>query len=192
MTEHWIYERAYDNKARFLLGEKGDRTLICIGINPSTAEPGKLDNTLRSVKRFSKDLHYDSWMMLNVYPQRATDPNKLHDEIDPKYHAENLGHIRSFLRSGTFDIWAAWGRLITKRPYLSACLHDIVAIAREHLIDWYTVGKTTKAGHPHHPLYLRKTLGLAAFNINEYLQNVDLARAHGAETPCVITETDHD
>jgi hypothetical protein len=183
MTEHWIYKHTEDNKARFLLGEKGDRTLICIGINPSTAEPDKLDNTLRSMKRFSKDLRYDSWMMLNVYPQRATDPNKLHNEINPKYHTENLKHIRSFLRSGTFHIWAAWGRLITKRTYLSACLRDIVAIAMEHSIGWYTIGKTTKAGHPHHPLYLRKTLRLAAFDINEYLQNVDLSVQSGRKRP---------
>jgi hypothetical protein len=176
MTEKWIYTRTDDNKARFLLGEQGKNTLICIGINPSTAVPGKLDNTLTSVKRFSRDLHYDSWMMLNVYPQRATDPNNLHEEFDPSYHAENLKHIRAFLRSGTFDIWAAWGTLIKKRKYLPECLNDIVSITKGRSIHWYTIGKTTKAGHPHHPLYLSKSLGLSAFDINEYMRNVGASR----------------
>jgi hypothetical protein len=169
MTEHWIYARTDDNKARFLLGEQGKKTLICIGINPSTAEPGRLDNTLTSVKRFSKDLQYDSWMMLNVYPQRATDPNDLHRAIDSEYHAENVRQIASFVRSGTFDIWAAWGTIITKRPYLLACLNDIADVTMTRSITWYTMGKTTKHGHPHHPLYLSKRSVLERFNIREYL-----------------------
>ena len=180
MTEQWIYARTDDNKARFLLGEKGKKTLICIGINPSTAEPGKLDNTLTTVRRFSRDLGYDSWMMLNVYPQRATDPNALEREMDAEYHAENVQQIASYLRSGTFDIWAAWGTIIMRRPYLLPCLNDIVAITRRRSVQWYTVGMPTKDGHPHHPLYLRKTLGLQSFNIDRYLQNTAAGRSRKA------------
>jgi len=50
MKSHWLYSKTSDNKARFLLGEKGNKTLICIGINPSTAEPDNLDRTLTVVK----------------------------------------------------------------------------------------------------------------------------------------------
>ncbi|MFR6424354.1 MAG: DUF1643 domain-containing protein, partial [Oscillospiraceae bacterium] len=46
--------------------------LICIGINPSTAQPGDLDNTLKSVERIALGNGYDSFTMFNVYPQRAT------------------------------------------------------------------------------------------------------------------------
>lgn len=170
MKEKWIYSKTNDNKARFILGEKGDKTLICIGINPSTAKPDELDNTLKTVKRFSFDLGYDSWLMLNVYPQRYTNPNKLDKEINRGYHFENLKQIKSLLNSGNFDIWAAWGTIIKKRKYLLSCLNDIVSITMKYSINWYTIGKKSKDGHPHHPLYLNKKLKLDSFNINEYLK----------------------
>lgn len=172
MKGNWIYSNTDDNKARFLLGEKGDRTLICIGINPSTAEPDKLDNTLTTVKRFSYDLGYDSWLMLNVYPQRSTDSNKLDETINHNYHLGNLNQIESILlNSGVFDIWAAWGTNIKKRKYLLSCLNDIVSLTSKYSIKWYSIGRKSKEeGHPHHPLYLRKNLNLELFNINEYLK----------------------
>ena len=34
-------------------GDPGENPLICIGINPSTAAPGDLDNTLKSVERIA-------------------------------------------------------------------------------------------------------------------------------------------
>jgi hypothetical protein len=174
MIDNWIYSNTNDDKARFLLGEKGNKTLICIGINPSTARPDNLDRTLTSVKRFSKDLGYDSWLMLNLYPQRATDPNNLHNEINKKYPEENLIKINSIIRNGNYDIWAAWGNLIKKRKYLFSCLDGIYNLFKDYNIKWHTIGDKTKAGHPHHPLYLNKKLKLESFNIREYLikQNI--------------------
>jgi hypothetical protein len=48
---HWLYENNEDNTVRYILGTKGKKPLLCFGINPSTAEPEKLDNTLKSVER---------------------------------------------------------------------------------------------------------------------------------------------
>jgi len=172
LLNNWIYTNTTDNKARFLLGEKGDRTLICIGINPSTAEPENLDNTLTAVRRFANDLGYDSWLMLNVYPQRATDPNNLHFEADQVLHRQNLVAVESVLEHGKADIWAAWGTLIKKRKYLKDCLSDIYQITEKHNISWYSMGKKTKEGHPHHPLYLRKDSRLEIFDITEYMKKI--------------------
>ena len=60
---------------RYVLGRVGRRPLVCIGINPSTAQPGALDPTLKSVERLANANGFDSWIMFNVYPQRATNPN---------------------------------------------------------------------------------------------------------------------
>ena len=38
---------------RYILGTAGKKPLITIGINPSTAEPDNLDNTLKSVERIA-------------------------------------------------------------------------------------------------------------------------------------------
>jgi hypothetical protein len=46
----WLYENNEDNSARFVLGQvlnPTGRTLLCFGINPSTACPENLDSTIR-------------------------------------------------------------------------------------------------------------------------------------------------
>ena len=69
----WVYETNEDNSARFSLGQifdKNGKTLLCFGINPSTACPTSLDNTIRKLISISKNNGYDNWIMLNVYPQQ--------------------------------------------------------------------------------------------------------------------------
>ncbi|HPJ15518.1 MAG TPA: DUF1643 domain-containing protein [Spirochaetota bacterium] len=169
MNAHWIYE-GNDNEVRFLLGEKGHKTLICIGINPSYAKPENLDRTICSVKKIALNSGYDSWLMINVYPQRATKPNDLAKEINQDYHCENLKQIKSIFDNNSCDIWAAWGTLINKRKYLFSCLKDIVSLAKDYSNNWYSFGKLTKHGHPHHPLFLSHSLKLDRFDIENYIK----------------------
>ena len=49
----WLYVPPYYTEYRYILGTRGENPLICIGINPSTAQPGDLDNTLKSVERIA-------------------------------------------------------------------------------------------------------------------------------------------
>lgn len=176
MQNLWIYKNTKDNSARFLLGEKGVKTLICIGINASTAETEHLDNTLSTVKRFFHTLGYDSWLMLNVYPQRVTNPNLLHQVIDRELHKKNLRYIDRAFRTGHSDIWAAWGTLINKREYLSGCLKDIYALAKRYNLNWFHMGPLCKSGHPHHPLYLSKKLTLEKFDVSQYMLTLESSR----------------
>lgn len=168
--DNWIYSKSSDNKNRFLLGEKGIHTLVCIGINPSTATPNNLDNTLRTVKNRALALGYDSWIMINIYPQRATNPNSLNESLNSKTHKKNIKVIQALFSNANHDIWAAWGTLINIRPYLIPCLHEIVQITLTKNIKWFTIGKKSKKEDPHHPLYLRKNLPLDNFDINKYLK----------------------
>jgi hypothetical protein len=167
----WIYKNTEDNKARFVLGEHGEKILICIGINPSTAEPNNLDKTLTSVKKISANQGFDGWIMLNLYPQRATNPNDLDTSINKEYHRLNFHHIDLVLKANDCVVWAAWGALIGKRPYLKTCLKDIADISRKYSIEWKTIGKKSIDGHPHHPLYLSHDLNLDSFDIEYYLTN---------------------
>lgn len=170
----WIYTNTSDNRARFLLGEKGQKCLICIGINPSTAEPEKLDKTLSTVKRYCQDLGYDSWLMLNVYPQRATNPDDLDIQMNSEYHKENLRQIETIFSQGSYDIWSAWGNCIEKRAYLKSCFKDIYAISQRYNCRWFARGTLTKKGHPRHPLYNKKDSLLEPFDIKGYLEQISL------------------
>ncbi|MBU8892296.1 MAG: DUF1643 domain-containing protein [Bacteroidales bacterium] len=171
-ADKWFYKTDYNNQGRYLLGTKGQKPLLCVGINPSTAEPGKLDNTLKSVQRLTLNNGYDSWIMINIYPQRATNPDDLHLEIDLEIHKKNLNEIKSILNEYQADIWAAWGTIIEKRNYLRRCLLDIYNLTLDRKCRWVSLGKESKLGHPHHPLFLNSQEKVNFFDIVKYINKV--------------------
>ena len=170
-AERWLYVPNFYSEYRYILGTRGRNPLICIGINPSTARPGDLDNTLKSVERIALGNGFDSFIMFNVYAQRATDPNAMERICNPALHRENMEAFRYVLSiSDAPAVWAAWGSIIEKRAYLSDCVADMLAIGQEYGAKWYCAGAVTKKGHPHHPLYLRKDEKLKPFDVVRYLQ----------------------
>ena len=171
--EKWLYAPNFYSEYRYILGTRGSNPLICIGINPSTAQPGDLDNTLKSVERIALGNGYDSFIMINVYAQRATDPNAMEKQCNPLLHRENLEAFHYVLSiSNQPAVWAAWGTIIEKRDYLADCLRDFLSLGEEYGAQWFCAGKCSKKGHPHHPLYLRKDEQLRPFDIGQYLQSL--------------------
>ena len=171
--EKWLYAPNFYSEYRYILGTRGKNPLICIGINPSTAEPDNLDNTLKSVERIALGNGFDSFIMFNVYAQRATNPDAMEKTYNPLLHQENLEAFRYVLSiSDKPAIWAAWGAIIEKRKYLPGCVRDMVAVGEEYGASWHCAGAITKKGHPHHPLYLRKDEKLKPFEITAYLDTL--------------------
>jgi hypothetical protein len=168
--EKWIYVPDYYTDYRFILGTRGEKPLITVGINPSTATPLALDNTLKSVERIALNNGFDSFIMFNVYPQRATNPDDMHSEMDKDLHEQNMKAFKNLLKGikGTPIAWAAWGTIINKRAYLKTCLRDMVDIAIAYDVSWKKAGKISKEGHPHHPLYLKKDSELEDFDVKNY------------------------
>ena len=167
----WLYAPNFYSEYRYILGTRGKNPLICIGINPSTAKPDDLDNTLKSVERIALGNGFDSFIMFNVYAQRATDPDAMEKQCNLQLHKENLEAFRYVLSiSDKPAVWAAWGTIIEKREYLPQCLRDMLAVGEELGAQWYCAGAVSKKGHPHHPLYLRKDEKIKPFDIEAYLQ----------------------
>ena len=140
-AEKWLYVPDFYTEYRYLLGTRGEKPLVCIGINPSTAEPDRLDPTLQSVER-----------VCNEALHRA--------------NMEAFDYILSLSEQPA--VWAAWGNIIEQRAYLKDCLADMIAIGERHGAQWYTAGRRSVKGHPHHPLYLKATSPLDAFDIRAY------------------------
>ena len=172
--EKWLYAPNFYSEYRYILGTRGKNPLICIGINPSTARPGALDNTLKSVERIALGNGFDSFIMFNVYAQRATDPDTMEKQCNQQLHRENLEAFRYVLSiSERPAVWAAWGTIIEKRDYLLHCLRDMLAVGQAQGASWYCAGATSKKGHPHHPLYLRKDERLRPFDTESYLRSFE-------------------
>lgn len=164
----WIYERSDDNLARFVLGTAGANPLVCVGLNPSTAEPSRLDPTLKRVAKVAAANGHDSFLMLNLYALRATDPRQLPRIADPALTAANADRIAKAIGGRPLTVWAAWGALIATRPYLPDLLLDIAALPALAPCRWHSRGPLTMAGHPRHPLYVRDAEPLVPFDIAAY------------------------
>ena len=132
-VSQWLFVPNQYTEYRYILGTRGQKPLICIGINPSTARPGDLDPTLKSVERVAKANGFDSFIMFNVYAQRATSPDDMERTCNPELHRENM---RAFAYALSLNprpvVWAAWGTIIEKRDYLWPCLEDMIALGREY------------------------------------------------------------
>ena len=169
-VEKWLYAPNFYSEYRYILGTRGIKPLICIGINPSTARPDALDNTLKSVQRIADGNGFDSFIMFNVYAQRATRPDDMEKLMNPALHRENMEAFRYVLSiSESPVVWAAWGVIIEKRGYLADCVRDMVQIGQSFGASWHCAGAISKKGHPHHPLYLRKDEILKPFDVEGYL-----------------------
>lgn len=172
-----LYETNADNTCRFVLGKYGEKPLICMGVNPSTATDINDDNTIKAVAATVENnkADYDGYIMLNVYPLRATNPDDLPADANDGYVDENLQHIEAVLKSLPVEhrtIWAAWGSLIEKRKYLSDCLKKIVALASKYDCKWVKKDQGERTfKHPHHPLYLAADEPLKEIDIDKYCQD---------------------
>lgn len=194
----WIHEEDKESGTRFVLGVQGRRTLCCVGVNPSTARPDRLDPTSRSVVRLAEAHGFDGWRLFNLYGQRTTDPRGLHEARDEGLHRRNLACLERHLRevreqemkgtssaerseAGEPVVWAAWGTLIEIRPWLDRCLVDVARVVRECGGRWVAMGEATRAGHPRHPLFLKRETPMAQFDIDVYVAQRQTASCR--ETP---------
>ena len=69
-------------------------------------------------------------------------------------------------------VWAAWGAIIEKRPYLKDCVREMTEIGNATGAVWYHAGPISVKGHPHHPLYLKSNTPLEPFDTVSYLDKL--------------------
>ncbi len=173
-VEDWLYVPNRYDEYRYILGTRGRNPLICVGINPSTAAPNALDPTLKSADRIARANGYDSFLMFNVYAQRATRPDDMEKTRNEWLHGENMKAFRYLLSiaGARPAVWAAWGAIIEKRDYLLSSVREMTAIAEEFNSVWFHAGPLSKKGHPHHPLYLKSDTRLEPFDSITYLNGL--------------------
>ncbi len=158
-----------NDTVRYALRKDGEKLLVVIGINPSTANDDRPDSTMTRVLGIAERNGYDGFIMLNIYPQRATNSANLSHECDSAIHQENLRQIKNALSGIDHpDVLLAFGDNIVTRPYLKNCLRDIVAVINGRNPHWLQLGTPTRNGNPRHPLF-GCNRDLEDFDIDRYL-----------------------
>ncbi|MBQ1685625.1 MAG: DUF1643 domain-containing protein [Clostridia bacterium] len=162
-SSDWLYYPNVDMEYRFILGTRGRNPIIVIGLNPSTATPEQPDPTIKRVSAIASHNGYDSFVMLNLYAQRATIPGNLDVELNRELHGENLkafewalDYVQKVNGGAAIPVWCAWGNLIKSREYLPGCWEDMLAILRARKAELLCVSITNEK-QPIHPLYQKNT-----------------------------------
>lgn len=83
--------------------------LVVLGMNPSYANESISDTTVNRAAGASVELGYDGWVMLNLYPERATRPKEL-GAFNQNLSDENCRAIARVVTTlGVREIFGAWG-----------------------------------------------------------------------------------
>jgi hypothetical protein len=126
----------------------GNRSVVFIGLNPSTADEHTDDRTIRRCVGFGQSWEYPSLTVVNLFALRSIDPAWLKRVSDP-IGEQNDEFILSQCLEAKLVV-AAWGY---HGDYLQRGTAVSGLLTRAG-IRLYCLG-CTKNGEPRHPLYLR-------------------------------------
>ncbi|MBO5231086.1 MAG: DUF1643 domain-containing protein [Clostridia bacterium] len=149
--EPTITKPAEFSSYRFILGKQGTCPLVAICMNPSAADKTSSDRTINRIIKISKSLNMDGWIVLNTYPERATNA-KMINSFCQKLSDENLTIIKNFLIENNIkEVWGAWGN--DKNINALVCgKNQLITMLKDMGIKVYYFGTLTKKGNPRHPI----------------------------------------
>ena len=164
-----------DENVRFALGRSGAAPLFIIGVNPSSANARDPDRTIEKVERLIAGWEqFDGFVMLNLYPKRASKPKEL-PPFDDRLTELNAQKVQIQLRRfKQATVWAAWGDAFDKLDHFKNCLSKIFSQLNGLDLNWKKCESLTISQNPRHPLggrphAMTELSQLTNFDIEEYL-----------------------
>lgn len=146
-----------DGEYRYLLERVGvttdgnPRTLLAIGVNPSTASATEDDPTVRRLYGFCRTLGYGNLMVGNKFARRSPNVKILRNAGDP-IGPDNDSYLESAMKRADL-VLACWGPLAKLPEALRTRWKTVVKIADACKQPLYCLGVASD-GHPRHPLML--------------------------------------
>lgn len=158
-------------KLRFVIGNYGKNTLVCVGINPNTANAESSDNTMNDLIKFSKNNGYDGCIMINPYPLICSKPDDLPKHLDNKICETNMSYIKSVFDNDSCNVLLlSWGDYITRNSDFKEKASNIINMAKEHNMKLIHINSLTKLGNPRHfrNLFRDKNYNNGVYTVNEF------------------------
>lgn len=160
----WTLYRDWRDEMPML--QKKQNECVFVGLNPSTADGKKDDNTIRLLISFCKRWEMTGFYIVNVYPFRSTNPVFLkqwfeHDKTAAGAMVQNLMTIQAttMLWPGNTILCCGSGLLKQHKPGL------LLGILDECLIDDPLCFDITNDNMPRHPLRMPLDTRLKRFCI---------------------------
>jgi hypothetical protein len=154
-------DRAY----RYWLRRTWDADLQSIAflmLNPSTADEQKNDPTVERCQRRAKTLGYGSFVVVNLFALRSTDPAALYSHPSPVSEAKHKRRNDDAILRAQWQCEAlvcAWG---AHGKFAKRAAEVLDLFSEGDRREFLCLGKT-KDGHPRHPLYVPYSQSLVPF-----------------------------
>lgn len=131
-----------------------------VGLNPSTADERKLDNTLRRLKSFAQAWGCGGFEMLNLFAYKSTQPRILY-EIDDPIGRYNDRAIRLVVRACSYTVvcWGTHGTIASRSAQVLWAISKTIPKKNVYCFRLTEpvpggIRKDVKYPQPMHPLYL--------------------------------------
>jgi hypothetical protein len=162
-----IYHSDNEDQWRYSLGRSGSRPLLAIGLNPSTATQERADPTVARVRRVAELHGFDGFVMLNLYPVRATDYRTLPAKVNAVAFERNLQVIEEIVsQQDRPTLWATWGQPVVHHAYFLRARDSLYERLGKYRPNWRRLGSLTATGHPRHASRLNYSWKLEPFNLD--------------------------
>jgi hypothetical protein len=118
-----------------------------IGLNPSTADEVKDDNTIRCCRNYAKKWGFKAMCMTNLFAFRATDPRDMKKAKEPIGPANDEWLLKiSGEAALVVAVWGTHGSHLGRATQVLKCIPSLHCLSKN------------ADGSPHHPLYLSADL----------------------------------
>lgn len=135
------------------------RPLVVLGMNPSYANNTISDATVNRVAEASIQLGYSGWAIVNLYPERATQPKNL-GAFDQRLCDDNCIQIERFIKSyGIDESFGAWGN--PPNATIRLAKPQVLRVVRGLGVRIFHFGNLTTKGEPRHLTPRRGRLDLS-------------------------------
>ncbi len=134
------------------------RELLFVGLNPSLADAGRDDPTLRRLQGFARNWGYHQLVVLNLFGRISPSPTALRRCGDPVgQHSDSVltRWFETWSSSPACDLWLGWGEsgsLHCRDQQVLMMLATALALRLQGAPP-LVIG-TTRSGQPRHPLYV--------------------------------------
>ena len=148
-----------DESVRYSLGNNGVKTLLCLGINPSIACIQYSDPTMNALINIANRKGFDSCIMINPAPYRASRPSELPQSLNKQqliqlhHNYEVIDYL--FKEHCNSTILCGWGSgAYTKYDWFIDSLIRILKMANKYKMRLVCF-RINQNGQPTHLSYLR-------------------------------------
>ena len=179
MLDKYLYNKEFyyykDKNCRYLIRTVGEKPLICIGLNPSSATPSKTDNTFRRLQDIAKFNDFDSIIIVNLYPFLNTETYKKSSIVN-KQEKINFQVISDIIQklsiSMKLKVLFCWGDNIKNYENYNYNRRKVCQILENFSKDIYCL-KRTKENNPISPVFMKTNTTLQNFedDFESYLKD---------------------